>query len=277
MFRPLVTLWAVLLMLPGVAPGQQARLETPHAAASSAATASIPEIPFERFTLKNGLTLIVHEDHKAPVVAVNVWYHVGSKDETPGKTGLAHLFEHLMFGGSEHFDQDYIKALETLGATELNGTTDQDRTNYFQTVPVSALDRVLWLESDRMGHLLGSLTQAKLDRQRAVVQNEKREWEDMPYGKADNLIAESTFPAGHPYSWDPIGSMADLDAATLEDAKEWFRNHYGAANATLVVAGDVRAGEVREKVERYFGHIPPGAPRPATVLGFHGIAENAAR
>ena len=218
------------------------------------------DIPFQKFVLANGLTLIVHEDAKAPIVAVNVWYHVGSKDEKPGKTGFAHLFEHLMFNGSEHFNDDYFKALERVGATDRNGTTNADRTNYFQNVPKTALDTVLWLESDRMGHLLAAIDQAKLDEQRGVVQNEKRQGENQPYGRVFTMLAESSYPPGHPYSWTTIGSMADLDAASLEDVHEWFRSSYGAANATLVIAGDVRADEVRERVEHYFGDIPAGPP-----------------
>src|SRR5262245_8972360 len=227
---------------------------------ASAPAAVGTDIPHARFVLGNGLTLLVHEDHKAPIVAVNVWYHVGSKNERPGKTGFAHLFEHLMFNGSEHFDDDYFQALERLGATDLNGTTSEDRTNYFQNVPVPALDTVLWLESDRMGHLLGAVTQAKLDEQRGVVQNEKRQYENEPYAVADELIARATFPAGHPYSWTVIGSMEDLAAASLEDVHNWFKTYYGAANAVLSVSGDVDPESVRSKVERYFGDIPAGPP-----------------
>lgn len=221
---------------------------------------TVPEIPFEKHVLPNGLTLIIHEDHKAPIVAVNVWYHVGSKNEKPGKTGFAHLFEHLMFNGSEHFNDDYFKALEKVGATDLNGTTNTDRTNYFQNVPSSALDYVLFLESDRMGHLLGAIDQAKLDEQRGVVQNEKRQGENQPYGLVRQLLAEYTYPAGHPYSWTTIGSMEDLDAASLEDVHNWFKTYYGPNNAVLVVAGDVNPREVKAKVEKYFGDIPPGPP-----------------
>jgi len=218
------------------------------------------DIPFERFVLDNGLTVIVHEDHKAPIVAVNVWYHVGSKNEQPGRTGFAHLFEHLMFNGSEHYNHDYFQAIEPLGATDLNGTTNNDRTNYFQNVPTSALDVVLWMESDRMGHLLGALDQARLDEQRGVVQNEKREGENQPYGRTGITITENTWPAGHPYSWSVIGSMEDLNAASLEDVQEWFRAYYGAANAVLVIAGDIDTQAAREKVEKYFGDIPSGPP-----------------
>src|SRR5436190_5751828 len=218
------------------------------------------DIPYKKFVLTNGLTVLVHEDHKAPIVAVNIWYHVGSKNEKEGKTGFAHLFEHLMFNGSENFNTDYFKALEKVGATDLNGTTNEDRTNYFQNVPVSALDRILWLESDRMGHLLGVIDQPRLDEQRGVVQNEKRQGENQPYGKSWITIAENTFPKGHPYSWSVIGSMDDLNAAALDDVKEWFRTYYGPSNAAIVLAGDIDANTAREKVTRFFGAIPPGPP-----------------
>ncbi len=217
-------------------------------------------IPYQLFTLDNGLTLIVHEDRKAPIVAVNVWYHVGSKNEVPGRTGFAHLFEHLMFNGTENFDDDYFVPLEKVGATSLNGTTNVDRTNYFQNVPTPALDLALWLESDRMGHLLGAIDQSKLDEQRGVVQNEKRQGENQPYGVTRQLLAENTYPEGHPYSWTTIGSMEDLDGASLEDVYEWFETHYGPNNAVIAVAGDVDADEVVQRVERYFGDIPPGPP-----------------
>lgn len=218
------------------------------------------DIPYKKFVLKNGLTLLVHEDHKAPVVAVNIWYHVGSKNEKTGRTGFAHLFEHLMFNGSENFDDDYFQALERVGATDLNGTTNNDRTNYFQTVPTSAFEQILFLESDRMGHLLGAVTQEKLDEQRGVVQNEKRQGENQPYGVTEELIVQNTYPAGHPYSWTVIGSMDDLNAAKLDDVHEWFKTYYGAANAVLVVAGDITADEAYKQVERYFGDIPSGPP-----------------
>lgn len=218
------------------------------------------DIPYQKFVLKNGLTLIVHEDHKAPIVAVNVWYHVGSKNERRGKTGFAHLFEHLMFNGSEHYNNDYFKVLEKIGATDLNGTTNNDRTNYFQNVPVSALDTVLWMESDRMGHLVGAIDQAKLDEQRGVVQNEKRQGENQPYGLVYETITENTYPAGHPYSWTVIGAMDDLNAASLDDVKQWFQTYYGPNNAVLVVAGGIDAKTAKEKVEKYFGSIPPSPP-----------------
>ena len=218
------------------------------------------EIPFEKNMLDNGLTLIVHEDHKAPIVAVNVWYHVGSKNEPKGRSGFAHLFEHLMFNGSEHYDDDYFKPMELAGATSLNGTTSEDRTNYFQNVPTNALDLALWMESDRMGHLLGAIDLAKLDEQRAVVKNEKRQFENQPYAVAEELITHATWPAHHPYSHTAIGSMADLDAAALEDVRDWFGSYYGAANSVVVVAGDVDPETALEKVKHFFGAIPAGPP-----------------
>lgn len=218
------------------------------------------DIPYERFVLDNGLTVIVHEDHKAPIVAINTWYHVGSKNEKPGKTGFAHLFEHLMFGGSEHAPGRYIDGMERIGATDLNGTTNPDRTNYFENVPTSAVDFTLWLESDRMGHLLGALDQKTLDLQRGVVQNEKRQGENQPYGVTRQLLTQNTYPAGHPYSWTTIGDMADLDAASMKDVQEWFKTYYGPSNVVLVLAGDIDQKTAREKVEKYFGDIPSGPP-----------------
>ena len=221
----------------------------------------IPDIPYTKFVLKNGLTVLVHEDHKAPVVAVNTWYHVGSKNEKPGKTGFAHLFEHLMFSGSANFDKTFLSALEGIGATDLNGTTNKDRTNYFETVPTSMLDYVLFAESDRMGHLLSVLDQKKLDLQRGVVQNEKRQRENQPYGLVEQTITENTWPANHPYSWTVIGSMTDLDAASMTDVTDWFKGHYGPNNVVLVLAGDITPQQAREKVEKYYGDIPPGPPQ----------------
>ena len=218
------------------------------------------DIPFEEFRLDNGLRVIVHEDHKAPIIATNLWYHVGSKNENPGKTGFAHLFEHLMFNGTENYDDEYFGPFEQVGATNMNGTTNSDRTNYYQTVPTTALDLALWMESDRMGHLLGAIDQDKLDEQRGVVQNEKRQGDNRPYGKAFDYITENLFPVGHPYSWTTIGSMEDLNAASLEDVREWFATYYGPNNATLVLAGDIDVATAREKAELYFGHIPAGPP-----------------
>lgn len=233
-----------------------------HKAAAAVPTVDIPipDIPYTKFVLPNGLTVLVHEDHKAPIVAVNTWYHVGSKNEKPGKTGFAHLFEHLMFSGSDDFNHTYINAMEKVGATNLNGTTNNDRTNYFENVPTSMLDYVLFAESDRMGHLLGVLDQKKLDLQRGVVQNEKRQGENQPYGVTEEIITENTYPVGHPYSWTVIGSMKDLDAASLSDVQEWFKTYYGPNNVTVVIAGDITPEVAREKVEKYYGDIPAGPP-----------------
>jgi zinc protease len=229
-------------------------------AASAEFDFEVPEVSFDTFTLDNGLTVIVHEDHKAPIVAVNIWYHVGSKNEKPGKTGFAHLFEHLMFNGSENFNDDYFKVLERIGATELNGTTWLDRTNYFQNVPTNALDLTLWMESDRMGHMLGAVDQERLDEQRDVVKNEKRQGDNQPYAEVFNILPGTAYPAAHPYSWDTIGSMDDLNAASLEDVHEWFKSYYGPANAVLVLAGDIDLETAKEKVTNYFGDIPSGPP-----------------
>lgn len=225
----------------------------------------IPVIAFSKFKLDNGLTLIVHEDHKAPVVAVSMWYHVGSANEPSGKTGFAHLFEHLMFSGSEHHKGSYFGPFELAGATDQNGTTWLDRTNFFETVPSTAVDMALWMESDRMGHLLGAISQKELDTQRGVVQNEKREKENQPYGRSLENIQLHAFPANHPYQHTTIGSMADLDVASLDDVKHWFCDYYGAANTVLVLAGDITPEQARDKAERYFGDVPPGPPveRPA--------------
>jgi zinc protease len=220
----------------------------------------IPNIPYTKFVLKNGLTVLVHEDHKTPVVAVNTWYHVGSKNEKPGKTGFAHLFEHLMFSGSDNFNKTYLNAMERIGATDLNGTTNQDRTNYFQNVPTSMLDYALFAESDRMGHLLGTVDQKKLDLQRGVVQNEKRQRENQPYGVAYELLVTNTYPVGHPYSWTVIGRMEDLDAAKMTDVQDWFKSNYGPNNTVLVLSGDITPEVARQKVEQYYGHIPAGPP-----------------
>lgn len=219
----------------------------------------------QKFVLSNGLTLIVHEDHKAPIVAVNLWYHVGSKNEMPGKTGFAHLFEHLMFTGSEHLStghnqRAFFQTMESIGATDLNGTTSEDRTDFFENVPKNALDVALWMESDRMGHLLAAVDQAKLDEQRGVVQNEKRQNENQPYGAVEELIVKGTSPAAHPYSWTVIGSMEDLNAASLDDVRTWFKTYYGAANVVLVIAGDVETADAVAHVKKYFDSIPSGPP-----------------
>ncbi|WP_244627515.1 M16 family metallopeptidase [Microvirga tunisiensis] len=216
------------------------------------------KIPQQSFTLDNGLRVLVHTDRKAPVVAVSVWYNVGSKHEPKGKSGFAHLFEHLMFGGSENADASFFEPMQQLGATDMNGTTWYDRTNYYETVPTDALEKTLYLESDRMGHLLGAITQAKLDLQRGVVQNEKRQGDNAPYGLVEYAQALALFPADYPYGQPPIGSMADLDAASLDDVHGWFRQHYGPNNAILVLAGDINLATAKRLVEKYFGPIKRG-------------------
>ena len=227
-------------------------------AAPVAELVSEVSIPWKRFQLDNGLTVIVHEDRKAPVVAVSVWYNVGSKDEPAGSTGFAHLFEHLMFGGSENAPGSYLGRMRNLGPSNLNGTTWFDRTNYFETVPTPALEQALYLESDRMGYLLGEIGQPVLDLQRGVVQNEKRQGDNEPYGLFEYAQLEALFPEGHPYRHSTIGSMADLDAASLETVRNWFRENYGPNNAIVVLSGDIDEAKARPLMERYFGAIPRG-------------------
>ncbi len=229
--------------------------------AASEATGRIPQIPFEKYSLPNGLQVILHEDHSTPIVCVNVWYHVGSKDEQLGRTGFAHLFEHMMFQGSEHYDQDYFKPLQEAGG-RLNGSTSQDRTNYWQTVPSNYLELALWMESDRMGHLLPAMTQEKLDNQRDVVKNERRQsYENRPYGLVYETILAAIFPPEHPYSWPTIGYMEDLDRASREDIAQFFRRYYHPANASLCIAGDFDPAEAKRLVRKYFSGIPAG-PKP---------------
>ena len=215
-------------------------------------------IPHEKFTLDNGLTVLVHEDRKAPIVAVSIWYGVGSKNEPKGKTGYAHLFEHIMFNGSENAPGDYFEYTKKIGATDLNGTTWLDRTNYFQTVPTTALESALFLESDRMGYLLNAVSKEKLDNQIGVVSNEKRQGDNQPYGLVDYKRSETLFPEGHPYHHDTIGSLEDLSAASLDDMKTWFTDHYGPNNAVLVLAGDINAAQAKPLVEKWFGKIKRG-------------------
>ena len=217
-------------------------------------------IPYTKFVLDNGLTLIVHEDHSVPIVGVNFWYHVGSRNEKRGKTGFAHLFEHFFFNGSENYPHGFREAMDDLGANNRNGTTSTDRTNFFEDVPVSALERTLYLEADRMGFLAGNISKEMLERERGVVQNEKRQGENQPYGRVYSQIQETVYPWSHPYSWSTIGSMDDLNAASLEDVKEWYRTYYGPNNCVLSLAGDITPARARELVEKYFGGIPPGPP-----------------
>jgi predicted Zn-dependent peptidase len=252
MFRPLLGAFTALSL------ASSTLAAVPQKPAPVAELVKAVDIPHQEFTLPNGLRVIVHEDRKAPVVAVSVWYHVGSKDEPKGKTGFAHLFEHLMFNGSENAPGDFFEPLQQIGATDLNGTTWFDRTNYFETVPTPALEMALFLESDRMGHLLGAMDQKKLDNQRGVVQNEKRQGDNEPYGLVEYAQLAALFPEGHPYHHSTIGSMADLDAASLETVKDWFRSKYGPNNAVLVLAGDIDAKSARPLVEKWFGDIPRG-------------------
>ena len=242
-------------------------LSNPVLAADLGAPVASPEalvarldIPTTRFVLKNGLTVIVHEDHKVPIVAVNIWYHVGSKNEPKGRSGFAHLFEHLMFGGRNGDQKGWFDLMEEIGATRLNGTTNSDRTNFFESVPTPALDRTLFLESQRMGHLLDHFDEKTLTTQRGVVQNEKREDENEPYALSDEVITQSVWPAAHPYSHTVIGEMDDLNAASIADVKDWYAKYYGPTNAVLVLAGDITPAEAKAKVERYFADLPPGPP-----------------
>jgi predicted Zn-dependent peptidase len=263
------------LLLAGASLGALAlpAVATAQSAAPLPALVKEVRVPNQVFKLQNGLTVVVHEDRKAPIVAVSVWYNVGAKDEPQGKTGFAHLFEHLMFNGSENLPDDYFKYTTQIGATDLNGTTNNDRTNYFQTVPKAALEKALFMESDRMGYLLGAVTQEKLDNQRGVVQNEKRQGDNRPGGLVQYEVFGNLFPAGHPYHHTTIGSMADLDAASLADVQQWFRDNYGPNNAVLVLAGDINAAEARPLVQKYFGAIkrgPVNVPALAAVPPANG-------
>ncbi len=231
-------------------------------------------LPFEQFTLPNGLRVVVHEDRSTPKVAVAVWYHVGSADEPAGKSGFAHLYEHLMFNGSEHRDDEWFPPLQEIGASAVNGATSYDQTYYYEVVPTGGLERALWMESDRMGHLLGAITQAKLDEQRGVVQNEKRQRENQPYAKMDDITARALFPVNHPYYHPIIGSMEDLGAASLTDVKDWFGQYYGAANAVLSLSGDVDAKEARALAEKYFGSIAAGPPVSRTAAWVPSLSED---
>ena len=240
------------------------------AAVSSAAP---PELAVDKSRLENGLEVILHEDHRTPIVTVNIWYHVGSKDEAPGKNGFAHLFEHMMFQGSKHVPEDaYFRMLERAGASDINGTTNTDRTNYFETVPPGQLELALWLESDRMGFLLDHVDQLTFAGQRDVVKNERRQrYENAPYGLTIMFIREQLFPKEHPYHLLTIGTPQDLDNASLDDVKGFFRQWYVPSNATLVVAGDIDKTKTRALVDKYFGPVrggptPPRRPVPEVKL-----------
>jgi len=215
-------------------------------------------ISFTKHTLDNGLDVLLHEDHACPIAAVNLWYHVGSKNERPGKTGFAHLFEHLMFEGSEHHDRGFFQPLQGAGAT-LNGSTNADRTNYWEVVPSGALELALWMESDRMGYLLPALTQAKFDNQRDVVLNERRQnYENRPYGLASMALLAALFPPDHPYHWATIGEIADLQAVKLDEVHAFFRRYYHPGNASLAIAGDIDVVRTLDLVAQYFGELPAG-------------------
>ena len=231
------------------------------------------EIRCQRRVLANGLSVVAHEDHTCPIVAVNVWYHVGSKNERPGRTGFAHLFEHLMFEGSAHHDSGYFQPLQAAGAL-LNGSTNADRTNYWEVVPTGAVDLALWLESDRMGYLLPALTDAKFANQREVVLNERRQnYENRPYGLSSMATLNALYPPDHPYHWLTIGVPDDLRAATLDEVREFFANYYHPGNASLAIAGAIAPDEAFALAEQYFGEIPAGprvarpAPAPPTLTG----------
>ena len=248
-------------------------LGTPSRSAEAGDQGSLPAVEFEKHTLKNGLQLILHVDRKLPIVHVNQWFHVGSKNEKPGRTGFAHLFEHIMFQGSQNASGEYFTFVENYGANlregGVNGTTNNDRTNYFATVPSGNLEALLWLESDRLATLTEALTDEKLDNQRDVVKNERRQGlENQPYGRWFKLMYENLYPSGHPYSWPVIGSHEDLTAATMDDVKEFFRRYYTPNNLSLVIAGDFDPVEAKVLVEKYFGSIPPGPAldRPARAL-----------
>jgi zinc protease len=257
---------AVPLGLLSTAPRLDAQASPPQARSVSTPV----RLDIETYRLANGLNVILSRDASVPVVAVNLWYHVGSGDERPGRTGFAHLFEHMMFQGSQHVgDDEHFRLIQEAGGT-LNGTTNTDRTNYFQAVPSNFLERVLWQEADRMGFLLPSMTQEKLDNQRSVVQNERRQnYDNAPYGLAFETLAAALYPAGHPYSWTTIGSLEDLNAASLDDVQDFFRQYYVPNNASLSIVGDFDPAQTKRWVERYFGGLPAGRaierPRPAPV------------
>lgn len=267
-----------LLSLPlhAQTPGAPAKVSEPDAAKPNAhrtlrpkteppvAAVNRPQIAFEKLTLSNGLSVILHRDPALPLVAVNIWYHVGPRNEAKGRSGFAHLFEHLMFTGSRHVGREFDVLLESIGATNVNGTTSYDRTNYFETVPRAQLDLVLWIESDRMGYLLDVLDQELLDVQRDVVKNERRQsYDNAPYGPSYLALLEALFPAGHPYNGAVIGSMADLSAATLEDVRDFFRDYYAPSNATLAIAGDFDPAAAKASIQKYFGTLPD-RPKKAT-------------
>jgi zinc protease len=266
--RILALILTTILLAPTAALAQR----RPRAAANGAATTNgLPSINFTEFSLPNGLRVILHEDHSTPIVGVNLWYHVGSKNETIGKTGYAHLFEHMMFQGSKNYDDDYFTPIQEAGGT-LNGSTNSDRTNYWEVVPSNFLEAALFMEADRMGGLLDVLNEAKLSNQRDVVKNEKRQnYDNRPYGLVGAKINETLYPADHPYHWLTIGSLDDLSKASIADISDFFRRFYTPNNAVLCIAGDFNPPQAKQWVEKYFGSIPRGpkvatlSPRPAVL------------
>src|SRR5688572_22289023 len=226
-----------------------------------------PNIPFEKYTLDNGLEVILHQDRTAPVVYVSVWYHVGSGDETPGKSGFAHLFEHMMFQGAKHIGEDvHFPILRAIGVTNVNGTTNTERTNYYEEIPSNQLEVALWLESDRMGYMLPVLTEKSLENQRQVVRNERRQnYDDAPYGKARFALPAALFPEGHPMNFPTIGLHEDIENAQLDDVKAFFAKWYVPSNATLVLAGDFDLEEAKAQVKKWFGSFPK-TTKPAQLV-----------
>ena len=244
-------------------PSVSAAAPAPPAAPAAAFDIESLRIPHQKFVLENGLTVLVHTDHSTPIVGVNLWYHVGSSAERRGRTGFAHLFEHFFFNGSEHHKGGFREAMDDLGANNRNGTTNTDRTNFFEDVPLSGLERTLFLEADRMGFLAANLSQEMLERERGVVQNEKRQGENQPYGRVFDRVVAAMYPYSHPYSWSTIGSMEDLNAATLDDVKKWYETYYGPNHCVLSLAGDITPERALELARKYFGDIPPGPALPA--------------
>ena len=273
LIKGLIVTICVSVLLPGCTRSQNPSPDA-NTSNSTASLVNQVDIPYQSFTLDNGLKVLVHSDHSVPTVFVGMWYKVGSADEPQGKTGFAHLFEHLMFQGTENREGEYFSPFRKAGATGMNGTTSTDRTNYFATVPTAALDMALWMESDRMSHLLGAIDQDALDEQRRVVKNEKRQRENRPYAKVFPRINEAVYPVGHPYRHSIIGSMEDLSNASLEDVHEWFKKYYGAANAFLVLSGDVTLETARAKVEKYFGEAAPGEALTSRKQWVPELAQN---
>lgn len=275
LFTAVTVIFSIVFQFSAAAPvAAQRKTASKPVAVSTTFDANRYAIKYQKFVLDNGLTLIVHEDHSVPIVAVNMWYHVGSRNEQRGKTGFAHLFEHFFFNGSENYPHGFREAMDDLGANNRNGTTNTDRTNFFEDVPVSALERTLYLEADRMGFLYNYISKEMLERERGVVQNEKRQGENAPYGRVFQEIDEKIYPYSHPYSWSTIGSMDDLNAASLDDVKQWYRTYYGPNNAVIALAGDITAQRALELVTKYFGGIPPGPPLPRTEKWIPALDRN---